>query len=81
MTGPGEKPGLQIPSLVLFLSQCDQLLFSGPVPGKGIGAQKGMWLISLGTNSYPFCDCGFESNSEITKGNESLNSVLKKNCS
>lgn len=53
---------------------------SGPVPGKEIGAQKGMWFISLGTNSYPFCDCGFESNSEIMKEKESLNSVfLRKN--
>lgn len=53
VTGPGQKPGLQIPSLVHFLSQCDQLLFPGPLPGKKAGAQKGVWFISLGTNSYP----------------------------
>ena len=61
MTGPGQKPGLQIPSLVHFLSQCDQLLFSGPLPGKQTGAQKCVWFISLGTNSYPSVIEVFES--------------------
>lgn len=73
VTGPGEKPGPLITSLVLSLPQCIRFLFSsGPVPGRGLGTHEGVWFILLGTNSCPFCDCDFESNSEITKGNESL---------
>lgn len=53
-------------------------LSSGLVSGKGIGAQNSVWLILFAANSSPFCDCGFESNSEITKRNESLSSVVRK---
>ena len=81
LTGPGQKPGLQIPSLVHFLSQCDQLLFPGPLPGKRAGAQKGMWFISLETNSYPSVIVAFESLVVKLQENEPLNSVLQKNCS
>lgn len=78
VTGPGEKPGLLIPSLVLFLPLYDQSLSPlGLSQGKGIGVS----FMLLGTNSCPFCVCGFESKSEITERNESLSSVLlRKNC-
>lgn len=71
----GEARALD-PSLVLFLPQCVWLLFSGPVPGKGIGSPAGCVIHIVRNKPCPFCDFGFESNNEITKGNESFSIEL-----